>query len=182
MLEIERVLLSEKEIADRVRELGNQITEDYQHLAVKIGDAPNILAIGVLKGVVPFYADLCRAIALPLAFDFISVSSYGQATSSSGTVRILKDLDVPLEEYHVLMIEDIIDTGLTLTYLKENILRRNPLSFKIATLLDKPDRREVPITADYNGFVISDFFVVGYGLDCMECCRNLPYIAAVRTI
>ncbi|MCL1852035.1 MAG: hypoxanthine phosphoribosyltransferase [Peptococcaceae bacterium] len=182
LLEIESVLLTEEEIAARVRELGEQITQDYKHLAVEVGEAPNILAVGVLKGVVPFYADLCRSIKLPLAFDFISVSSYGQATSSSGTVRILKDLDVPLENYHVLMIEDIIDTGLTLAYLKEYILRRNPRSFKIAALLDKPDRREVPIAADYNGFVIPDAFVVGYGLDCKECCRNLPHIAVVREV
>ena len=181
LLEIERVLLTEEEIATRVCELGDQITQDYRHVSVEAGNRPNILAIGVLKGVVPFYADLCRAVKLPLAFDFISVSSYGQATSSSGTVRILKDLDVALEEYHVLMVEDIVDTGLTLAYLKENFLRRKPLSFKIVTMLDKPDRRKTPISADYNGFTIPDHFVVGYGLDCQECYRNLPHIAVVRT-
>ncbi|MCL1917103.1 MAG: hypoxanthine phosphoribosyltransferase [Peptococcaceae bacterium] len=180
-MELERVLLTETEITTRVRELGEQITQDYRHLVDKEADEPNILAIGVMKGVVPFYADLCRAIDLPLAFDFISVSSYGKATSSIGAVKILKDLDASLENYHVLMVEDIVDTGLTLAYLKENFLRRKPLSFKIVTFLDKPDRREAPITADYNGFVIPDAFVVGYGMDCSECYRNLPYVAVVKS-
>lgn len=180
MLEIERVLLTEDEIASRVQELGKKITRDYQDLASVADGAPNILAVGVLKGVVPFYADLCRAIQLPLAYDFIAVSSYGQATSSMGTVKILKDLDVSLEKYHVLMIEDIVDTGLTMAYLKEIFLKRQPLSYKIVTLLDKPEKRIVPISVDYNGFVIPDAFVVGYGMDCQECYRNLPHIAVVK--
>jgi len=178
---IEGVLLSAEQIAIRVRELGAQITADYKPLVDWTAPQPNIMAVGILKGVVPFYADLVRAIDLPIAFDFMAVSSYGAATATSGTVRILKDLDKAAEDRHLLVVEDIVDTGLTLSYLKENLLRRNPLSLKIVTLLNKPERRKTSITPDYNGFEIPDVFVVGYGLDCGENYRNLPYIGIIRT-
>ncbi|HHV64574.1 MAG TPA: hypoxanthine phosphoribosyltransferase [Peptococcaceae bacterium] len=170
--DIAKVLISEEEIKRRVAELGEQITKDYL--------GKELFVIGIFKGAVPFLADLIRQIKIPLKYDFMAVSSYGASTRSSGAVRILKDLDTSVEDKHVLIVEDIVDSGLTLKYLKENLARRHPLSLKIVTLLDKPDRREVDVQPDYNGFVIPNEFVVGYGLDFNEAYRNLPYVAVLK--
>jgi hypoxanthine phosphoribosyltransferase len=169
---IERVLITKKELEDRVAELGAEITRDYE--------GKKILVLGILKGAVPFMADLIREIKLPLAYDFMALSSYGAATKSSGVVRILKDLERSVDDVHILIVEDIVDTGLTLMYLKDNLRARNPLSIKVVTLLDKAKRRKVEVTPDYKGFVISDEFVVGYGLDFDEKYRNLPYIGVLK--
>lgn len=169
---IEKVLISEAELRARVAELGQQITQDYQ--------GKDLLIIGIFKGAVPFLSDLIRQIKIPLVYDFMAVSSYGAGTRSSGAVRILKDLDTSVEEKHLLIVEDIVDSGLTLSYLTENLTSRHPLSLKIATLLDKPERREVDIHPDYNGFVIPNEFVVGYGLDFAEKYRNLPYVGILK--
>jgi hypoxanthine phosphoribosyltransferase len=169
---ISKTLISEEELEKRVAELGRQITEDYE--------GKDVLVIGIFKGAVPFLADLIRNIKIPLRYDFMAVSSYGSSTKSSGAVRILKDLDTSVEDKHVLIVEDIVDTGLTLKYLKENLARRHPLSLKIVTLLDKPERREVEVYPDYNGFVIPNEFVVGYGLDYNELYRNLPYVGVLK--
>jgi len=170
--EFGRVLLSEKQIHDRVRELGKAITEDYQ-------DDPPIL-VNVLKGGFVFLADLVRAINLPVEVDFMEISSYGDAMTSSGVVRILEDLSESVENRHVIIVEDIIDTGRTLSYLMENLETRHPKSIRICTLLDRRGRREVELDLDYVGFVVPDRFVVGYGLDLAQKHRNLPYIAIVE--
>jgi len=170
--QIEKVLISEEEIKKRVSELGEEITKDYR--------GKDLLIIGIFKGAVPFLADLIREIKIPLRYDFMAVSSYGSSTRSSGAVRVLKDLDTSVEDRHILIVEDIVDTGLTLKYLKENLERRHPLSLKIVTLLDKPERREVEVHPDYNGFVIPNEFVVGYGLDFNEIYRNLPYVGILK--
>ncbi len=169
---IGKVLISEDDLKQRVAELGQQITEDYR--------GKDLLIIGIFKGAVPFLADLIREIKTPLRYDFMAVSSYAASTKSSGAVRILKDLDTSVEDQHVLIVEDIVDTGLTLKYLKENLVRRHPLSLRIVTLLDKPERREVEVNPDYNGFVIPNEFVVGYGLDFNELYRNLPYVGVLK--
>jgi hypoxanthine phosphoribosyltransferase len=169
---IGRVLISREDLGKRVAELGAEITRDYE--------GKKILVLGILKGAVPFMADLIREIKLPLAYDFMILSSYGEATQSSGVVRILRDLESSVEDVHILIAEDIIDTGLTLKYLIENLRARNPLSVKVVTLLDKAARREADVTPDYNGFLISDEFVVGYGLDFNEKYRNLPYIGVLK--
>lgn len=169
---IDRILITEKELKKKIASLGKEITADYR--------GKDLLVIGILKGAAPFLADLIREIKLPLRYDFMAVSSYGSSSRSSGTVRILKDLDSGVEDKHILIVEDIVDTGLTLKYLKENLQRRHPLSLKVVTLLDKPERREVHIQPDYNGFVIPNEFVVGYGLDYKECFRNLPYIGVLK--
>lgn len=170
--QIEKVLISEEELKKRVSELGEEITKDYR--------GRDLLIIGIFKGAVPFLSDLIRQIKIPLRYDFMAVSSYGSGTRSSGAVRILKDLDTSVEDVHVLIVEDIVDTGLTLKYLKENLSRRHPKSLKVVTLLDKPERREVDVQPDYNGFVIPNEFVVGYGLDFNEIFRNLPYIGILK--
>ncbi len=170
--QIEKVLISEEELKKRVSELGEEITKDYR--------GRDLLIIGIFKGAVPFLSDLIRHIKIPLRYDFMAVSSYGSGTRSSGAVRILKDLDTSVEDVHVLIVEDIVDTGLTLKYLKENLNRRHPKSLKVVTLLDKPERREVDVHPDYNGFVIPNEFVVGYGLDFNEIFRNLPYIGILK--
>lgn len=172
MDEISEVLLTAEAIERKVRELGTEISEDYQ--------GKEITVIGILKGAVPFMADLIREITVPLRYDFMAVSSYGASTKSSGVVQIVKDLDQNITDQHVLVVEDIVDTGLTLTYLKDNLLSRHPASLKICTLLDKPSRREVEIHPDYNGFVIPDSFVVGYGLDYSERFRQLPFIGVLK--
>ncbi len=172
MADVEKILFSETELATRIKELGQAITADYA--------GKEILMIGVLRGAVIFMSDLARAIDLPVAVDFMAVSSYGAATSSSGVVRILKDLDEDVENKHVLIVEDIIDSGLTLNYLMENLWSRKPASIKICTLLNKPDRRKVEVPIAYNGFTIPDYFVVGYGLDFAERYRNLPFIGVLR--
>jgi len=170
--DIQEVLFSENELAIRVKELGAQLTSDY--------DGEEILMIGVLRGAIIFMADLARAIQLPVAFDFMAVSSYGASTTSTGVVRILKDLDEEVEGKHILIVEDIIDSGLTLNYLLENLKSRNPRSIKICTLLNKPDRRKSNVPVDYNGFIIPDHFVVGYGLDYAGKYRNLPFIGILK--
>jgi len=173
MLEgIDRVLISEGEIRGKVRELGGRITRDYE------GECP--LLIGVLKGASLFIADLVRTISLPLQLDFISISSYGPDTQSSGVVRILKDLDESITGRHVIIVEGIVDTGLTVSYLVRNLSAREPKSLKICTLLDKPARRIVEVKIDYKGFEIPDYFVVGYGLDYNQRYRNLPFIATLK--
>ena len=169
---IGRVLISREDLGKRVAELGAEITRDYE--------GKKILVLGILKGAVPFMADLIREIKLPLAYDFMALSSYGVSTQSSGVVRILKDLERSVEDVHILVAEDIVDTGLTLKYLKDNLRARNPLSVKVVTLLDKAARRKVEVTPDYNGFTIPDEFVVGYGLDFNEEYRNLPYIGVLK--
>lgn len=170
--EIKRVLISEEEIRSKVRELGELITEEYRN--------KDLFVIGILKGSIVFLSDLIRNISVPLQMDFMAVSSYGTSTHTSGVVRILKDLETDIISRDVLIVEDIIDTGLTLSYLKENLLTRNPASLKVCTFLDKPSRRRVPLTPDYNGYEIQDEFVVGYGLDCNENFRNLPYIGVLE--
>ncbi len=172
MSDLEKIILSETVIQDRVKELGEQITRDYM--------GKNPVLIGILKGAMTFMADLIRMIPLKLKFDLIAVSSYGASTRSSGTVRIQKDLDIDIEGCHVIIVEDIIDTGLTLHYIIENLRARHPETLKLCTLLDKPMKRKVPIRPDYNGFEISDDFVVGYGLDYAENYRNLPCIGILK--
>lgn len=171
MKNIGRVLIDEETLNKRVEELGAEITRDYQ--------GKDLLIVGILKGAVVFMSDLAKKIELPLAMDFMAVSSYGASTKSSGVVRILKDLDAEIEGKDVLIVEDIIDTGLTLHYLYENLLSRKPNSLKICCCFDKPSRREVPVEIDYIGFEIPDEFVVGYGLDYAERYRNLPYVSVL---
>ena len=170
--DIEKVLLSENEIKEVIARLGKQITEDYKD--------KNLLVVSVLKGSVMVMADLLREIKLPLRIDFMSVSSYGSGTTTSGTVKIIKDLDINLAGYDLLIVEDILDSGVTLSNLKEILLTRGPASVKICTLLDKPERRKANIVADYVGAEIPDAFVVGYGLDHAQKYRNLPYIATTE--
>ena len=167
-----RVLLSEDEIREKVRELGGKITADYKN--------SNLLLVTVLKGAVVFLADLMRQIAVPAEIDFMVVSSYGSGVKSSGVVKIVKDLDVPLAGKDILIVEDILDSGLTLSYIKELLESRGPRSIRIATLLDKPSRRKVDLQADYIGFSVPDEFVIGYGLDYDEKYRNLPYIGILK--
>ena len=170
--DVDRILITSEELGARVRELGQQITNDYA--------GRDILMIGVLRGAVIFMSDLARAIKRPIDIDFMATSSYGSSTSSSGVVRIIKDLDEVVEGRHLLIVEDIIDSGLTLNYLVENLRSRRPASIKICTLLSKPDRRKVDVQVDYNGFVIPDYFVVGYGLDYDGKYRNLPFIGILK--
>ncbi len=170
--DVERILISREELMQRIEKLGQEITKDYE--------GQEILMIGVLRGAVIFMADLSRAIKVPVAIDFMAVSSYGTSTSSSGVVRIIKDLDEDVKGKHVLIVEDIIDSGLTLNYLVDYIKSRSPKTVKICTLLNKPDRRKVEVPITYNGFTIPDYFVVGYGLDYAEKYRNLPYIGILK--
>lgn len=170
--DIQQVLLSAEEIAARVKELGQQISEEYQD--------KEILMVGVLKGAVIFMSDLARSINVPVAIDFMAVSSYGTSTTSSGVVRIMKDLDEEVAGRHILVVEDIIDSGLTLNYLLENLRTRKPASIRLVTLLNKPERRRKDVHVDYNGFSIPDHFVVGYGLDYAEKYRNLPFIGILK--
>ena len=168
----QEILISREELAAKVKELGAKITEDYK--------GKEILLVGILKGSVPFMADLMREIDLDLSIDFMSVSSYGSSTKSSGVVRIIKDLDTPIEGKDVIIVEDIIDTGLTLDYLKGYLSGRHPNSLKICTILDKPSRRKVEIKGDYVGFEVEDKYIVGYGLDLDQRYRNLPYISWIK--
>ncbi len=171
--DVAEVLLSEEQIAAKVAEMGARISADY--------DGRELTLVSVLKGSLPFMADLMRRITLPLRIDLMEVSSYGGATTeSSGLVRILKDLSAPIEGRDVLLVEDIIDTGLTLNYLMRYLRGKNPRSIKICTLLDKPARRLVEIPLDYVGFEIPDAFVVGYGLDFGEVYRNLRFVGVLR--
>ena len=168
---IKEVLISEEQLAAKVAELGARISKDYEE--------KKLIILGVLKGSVVFMTDLLRQITIPVEMDFMAVSSYGSGTKTSGVVKILKDLDRLIQGYHVLIVEDILDSGMTLSYLTELLRDRNPASIRIATLLDKPDRRKVDIKPDYVGFRIPDEFVVGYGLDYAELYRNLPYVGVL---
>lgn len=170
--DIERVLLTEEQLHNRIAELGRQLTEEY--------DGKNPVFLGVLKGVIMFYADMIRAIPILSQIEFMGVSSYGSGTKSSGHVQVTKDISISLEGRHVIILEDIIDSGVTLKFMKEYLEFRNPASLKICTLLDKPARRKADITADYVGFTIPDEFVVGYGLDYDEQYRNLPYVGVLK--
>jgi hypoxanthine phosphoribosyltransferase len=165
-----RVQLSEEQIRERVEELGERIRADYRGRPLHL--------VCVLNGAFIFMADLVRAIDLPLTVDFLSVSSYGSRTESSGEVRLVKDLDLSLKGRHVLLVEDIIDTGLTMEYLRKYLEGRGPLSVKVATLLSKPSRRLVDVTIDYLGFEIEDAFVYGYGLDVAHEYRNMPFVTS----
>ena len=167
------ILFSQEQIAARVKALGEQISHDYADQTS--GDHPIVL-IGVLKGAAIFLADLARSIQVSNTFDFVAVSSYGRARVSSGAVKLIKDIDNPIEGKHVILVEDILDTGLTLSYLRGLMLQHKPASLKIATCLDKPERRLVPIEADYIGFKIPNQFVIGYGMDYAEIYRNIPDI------
>ena len=169
-----KVLLTEGEVDTRIRELGEQISKDYA--------GENVHLICVLKGGVFFMCELAKRISVPVSMDFLSVSSYGSGTVSSGAVKIIKDLDEPLEGKNVLIVEDIIDSGRTLSYLIQILEKRKPRSLKLCTLLDKPERRVKPVTVDYVGFNIPDEFVVGYGLDYAQKYRNLPYIGVVEGV
>lgn len=170
--DVERCLISGEQIAERVAALGEEISRDYRD--------KNLVVIGILKGAIIFLADLIRQITVPLYLDFMAVSSYGSSTASSGVVRILKDLDKSVENQDVLIVEDIIDSGLTLKYLVENLEARKPRSVKVCTLLDKPARRKTQVAVHYNGFVIPDEFAVGYGLDFNDKYRNLPGIYVLK--
>ena len=170
--DVQEIFFSEEQLRRRVQELGAQITRDYA------GRAP-VLA-SVLRGSYIFMADLTRAIQLPIHVDFMAVSSYGSGTKSSGQVQITKDLSDPIEGKDLIIVEDILDSGNTLYYLMQVLQARKPASIRLCTLLDKPDRRTKPITADYCGFSIPDAFVVGYGLDYAEKYRNLPYIGVLK--
>ncbi len=172
MSERVRELIPEAEVAARIAQLGAQISEDYA--------GEEIVLLCILKGGVFFTTELAKRITVPVTLDFMSVSSYGAQTESSGVVRIIKDLDTPIEGKNVLVAEDIIDTGRTLAYLMENLKQRGPKSLKLCALLDKPERRVSNVAVDYTGFSIPDEFVVGYGMDYDQKYRNLPYIGAVE--
>lgn len=172
MAEHVRVLLTEEEVDRRIQEIGDQISKDYEGKQVHL--------ICVLKGGSFFMCELAKRITVPVSLDFMSVSSYGSATKSSGVVRIVKDLDEPLKDKDVLVVEDIVDSGRTLSYLLEMLKDRGPSSIKLCTLLDKPERRVVDVDVDYTCFQIPDEFVVGYGLDYDQRYRNLPYIGVVE--
>lgn len=170
-MKLGRVIISEEEIQARVAQLGSEISRDYE--------GKELFVICILKGAFIFMADLIRHIQVPLEVDFMSLSSYGNSTQTSGAVRMIRDLDQEVSGKDVLVVEDIIDTGLTLSYLKENLKARKPKSLKFCTFLDKPSRRKVEFTPDYSGVEIEDYFVVGYGLDYQEKGRELPYIGVV---
>ena len=169
--DIEKVLITEEELREAAKRLGAQIAKDYQGHKLKV--------ISVLKGSAVFLADLVRAIDIPLELDFMAVSSYGSGVKTSGVVKIVKDLDKPIDGYDVLIVEDILDSGMTLSYLLDMLGDRGPASLKIAALLDKPERRQTSVKPDYVGFVVPDEFVVGYGLDYNEQYRNLPYVGVL---
>lgn len=169
---MEKIIITESELKERIAALGLQITKDYQ-------DKPLVI-VSILKGSFIFTSDLIRQIQLPLTVDFMAVSSYGNATQSTGVVKIIKDLDKSIEGKHILIVEDIIDSGLTLTYLKEILSARGTASIKICTLLDKPAHRKEKVAIDYVGFEVPDEFIVGYGIDYAEQYRNLPYIGILK--
>ena len=170
--DIESVLFSEEQLKRRVREIAAEIEKDYA--------GKEIMLISVLRGSFVFMADLCRAIDLPCTIDFMSVSSYGSGTSSTGQVQITKDLSGDISGKHILVVEDILDSGNTLSYLLKLLEQRKPASIRLCTLLDKPERRVKPVEVHYSGFTIPDAFVVGYGLDYAEHYRNLPYIGILK--
>lgn len=170
--DIEKILFTEEQLQKKVTELGNQIANDYKD--------KDLLVIGILKGSNIFMSDLVRKINIPLQMDFMDVSSYGNSTESTGVVRIIKDLECAIDGRDILIVEDIIDSGLTLRYLKDMLLSRNPRSVKICTLLDKPTRRKQQVEIDYLGFEVPDEFIVGYGIDYAEKYRNLPVVAILK--
>ena len=170
--DIREVLLTKEEIEEVVKELGKKITEDYKD--------KNLLLVSILKGSIVFMADLMRSITIPCRIDFMSVSSYGSGTQTSGVVKIQKDLDINLEGYDLLIVEDILDSGKTLSYVRKILEARNPASIRICTLFDKPERREADVYAHYSGAEVPDEFIVGYGLDYDEKYRNLPYIGVLK--
>ena len=170
--DVAEILLDEATIARRVRELGGEITRDYA--------GKDLVLVSILKGALPFLADLMRATPILLALDFLEVSSYGHSTETSGVVRVLKDLANPIAGRDVLIVEDVVDTGLTLNYVMDHLRAQHPASLRLCALLDKPARRIVPLPIDYRGFEIPDKFVVGYGLDYAERYRNLPFIGVLR--
>ncbi len=169
--DLERILFTEEQVRDKVREMGEEISRDYA------GKEP--LFVGVLKGCFVFMADLMRAVSIPCSMDFMAVSSYGSSTRSSGAVRINKDLSQDIQGKDIILVEDILDSGVTLSYLTRYLKNRDPASIAIATLLDKPARRKAEVSPRYSGFEIPDEFVVGYGLDYAEKYRNLPYIGVL---
>jgi hypoxanthine phosphoribosyltransferase len=169
---IEEVLIDEETLAQRIAELGAEVSADYR--------GRDLLLVGVLKGAIFFIADLMRSIDVPCEIDFMAISSYGSATDSSGVVRILKDLDLPIEDRNVLVVEDIVDSGLTLSYLVRALKARSPASVEVCALLTKPDRRRIEVPCKYVGFEIPPRFVIGYGLDFAERYRNLPYVGVLR--
>lgn len=170
--DIKKVLISEEELSNIVNSLGKQIAEDY--------NGKDLMIVSILKGSIIFMADLMRAVDIPCTIDFMAVSSYGSGTKTSGVVKIIKDLDASIEGKDLLIVEDILDSGRTLSYIKEILLARNPKSIKICTLFDKPERREADIYADYIGSKVPNEFIVGYGLDYDEHYRNLPYIGVLK--
>lgn len=170
--DIEKILVSEEEIQKRTQELGAELSAEYKD--------KNPLVVGILKGAIPFLSDLTKAMDVKLEMDFMDVSSYGSAMVSSGEVKILKDLDTNVEGRNILIVEDIIDSGRTLSYIIDMFKYRKAKSIKIVTLLDKPEGRVVPLEADYVGFLVPNEFVVGYGLDFIEHYRNLPYIGVLK--
>lgn len=170
--DLTRVLLTREQLDEKIKQLGRRISEDYT--------GKNLLMISVLKGSVIFMADLMRAISIPARIDFMAVSSYGHGTKSAGSVKILKDLDISLYDYDLLVVEDILDSGVTLSSLLTILKSRGPKSIRLCTLLDKPERRMVAIKPDYVGFEVPDEFVVGFGLDYDEKYRNLPYIGILK--
>ena len=171
---IGEILVQADELQHRIGEMAEQVSRDYE--------GKDLLLIGVLKGAVFFLADLMRRLDIPCEVDFMAVASYGSSTDSSGVVRILKDLDAPLEGRHVLIVEDIVDSGLTLQYLMRTLEARGPASLEVCALLTKPERRKVEMPARYVGFEIPDKFAIGYGLDFAERYRNLPYVAALTGV
>lgn len=170
--DVSEILFTEERLAEIVKKMGWRISEDYRD--------KNLFMISVLKGSLIFMADLMRAIDIPCSIDFLSTSSYGSGTTTSGAVRILKDLDCPLEGKDLLVVEDILDSGMTLSFLMKNLSARKPRSIRLCTLLDKPERRKVDIVPDYVGAQVPDKFIVGYGLDYAERYRNLPYIGVLK--
>lgn len=170
--DVSEILFTEEQLAEIVKKMGRRISEDYRD--------KNLFMISVLKGSLIFMADLMRAIDIPCSIDFLSISSYGSGTTTSGAVRILKDLDCSLEGKDLLVVEDILDSGMTLSFLMKNLSARKPRSIRLCTLLDKPERRKVEILPDYVGAQVPDEFIVGYGLDYAERYRNLPYIGVLK--
>lgn len=170
--DVETILLDKEVLANRIHELGDEISKDYA--------GEEVMLVGILKGASVFLSDLIRHISLTTYIDYMVVSSYGNSAETSGVVRIIKDLEDDIEGKNIIIVEDIIDTGLTLEYLRQNLLSRHPKSLKICTLLDKPARREREINIDYKGFEVPDEFIVGYGIDYAEKYRNLPFIGVLK--
>lgn len=170
--DLKEILLDEKVIRETVEKMGKQISEDYL--------GRELVLVGILKGSVMFMSDLMKEITIPCSMDFMAVSSYGNSTETSGVVRILKDLDFPIEGKEVLIVEDIIDSGVTLNYLLEYLRARKPNSIEVACIMNKPERRRVEIPVKYQGFTVPDYFLVGYGLDYAEKYRNLPYVGVLK--